>query len=377
VNVKKVVGLTHRDLIVEAVNAVLKTSGMFTPEVINGKKVSREFAVPINFALGMERITESDKERGLKYIEEGKLGKAYPLLYNYIRFFPIASIAVKEFLNMKLAIGDTLDLEAFKENLGLNDKCQTSGNIVGSIDLHGIGGGISHSKLSNTEEKIYYNEEYEVVGEILGKYYRNTTWNPNISYWEGEFKDYTLDGKLIHSGSYANGAKEGTFKIYDEETTQLIAEGKYKKGKMGRVWRYYYKSGKSKEDIIFMGDDFKVLNYYSESGDTIIKLGTGKWEHTIKSWNGKGDLFISGVFVNGKKEGVWILKDHKDKILAKEHFSAGMFIKGKFYKKRKETESSESLITNWIFANPELKRFEKLIPYNHKVKKYYPFIKFP
>ena len=144
---------------------------------------------------------------------------------------------------------------------------------------------------------------------------------------------------------------------------------------MTGLWRFYHNTGKIKDEVVIQGNNYRVINSYSKKGDTLVNIGNGDWSYEIKSWDGQNDMYVTGSFINGMKDGEWILKDDKN-ILVEEFYENGKFIKGKYYKKKKTEKTFEPLITPWIFSNPYLIRIEQFLLSKEKVKEYYPFIKF-
>ena len=366
----------HQDLITEAMNVVLSTEGKWLPGSINGKKVKLNISIPITFKLG-QGDNKSYKKKAYNFFEKGNYKEAKINLHRYL-LLNYDTIASNDYIKIKYLLNDTADIEYYKYIIGKSDKkpdyLKKYLNNKSINNQQPVYFSTKPQSKPNLTKTLYYNKIYELTDKEHASFYRITTWNPNILFFDSSFTDFNKNNDTIHSGSYSKGYKEGSFKLF-YDTNLLYAEGKYKKNKMSGLWKYYYKNGQTKDEVVIIGNEFKIINHYSEQGDTLVKIGTGKWTYKIESYDGKNDMYVSGNLVNGNRDGLWTIRND-EKNIVEEQYEKGKFITGKYYEKRKAKKITEPLITSWIFINTSLERMGSLIAPNLKIKEYYPFIKF-
>lgn len=126
-----------------------------------------------------------------------------------------------------------------------------------------------------------------------------------------------------------------TCRIYwEDDSTQVMAEGRIKEGKPDGMWRYYYESGNTRGTLMFEDGDpvGKAILYYDEEdggtkaqaeyedgeieGDYLEYYSNGKPKTRISYSEGKpdgdavfyydsGNIKIEGSYSEGQKEGKW------------------------------------------------------------------------
>ena len=368
----------EQDLITEAIKVVLSTKGQWTSGSIKKKKIKVSFSIPITFMLNSRDNNNLYKKKAYQFFDNGNYIKAKEFLHNYLRW-NYDTTAVKDYIKIKYLLNDTADVEYYKYIIGKSNKKPDYIKKYSNqfAPFNGFPKNLNHKsqKKPNEVKTLYYNKKYELSSNKDASIYRISTWNPNIFFFDSTFFDYNKKNYLIQTGSYSKGYKEGVFKIFYNDTNVLYAEGEYKKNKMTGFWKYYNKKGQLKDEILIFDNEFKIISHFSEIGDTLINVDTGIWTYTIKSWDGKNDMYVSGNLINGMKDGLWTIKNEK-KIIVEENYKNGIFINGKFYKKKKGIKTSESLISPWIFINPGIERMEKLLISDDAIKKEYSFILF-
>jgi len=379
IEILDVYSFVSQDLSIEAFNSITASKEKWKVATIKGKKVDFTFSIPVTFRLDKGDNFPYNKKKAYQNFEKGNYREAKKYLHNYLRW-NFDTTAVKDYVKIKYLLNDTVDIEYYKYMAGISDK---KPDFLKTYSKHtNINNNFLIAFSSETQNKpneiktLYYNNKYELTDNKDFFLYRVSAWNPNILFFDSTFTDYNKNNNIIHTGSYSQGFKEGLFKVFYNDTNVLYAEGKYKKNKMNGLWKYYYKSGKIKDEVVIMGNEFKIINHYSENGDTLVKIGNGKWIFQIRSWDGKNDMLVSGNLLNGMKDGLWIVRNDK-KVVVEENYEKGKFISGKYYEKKKATKTSEPLITSWIFINTALERMGSLLLSDSQIKKSYPYIRFP
>lgn len=93
----------------------------------------------------------------------------------------------------------------------------------------------------------------------------------NIDILDGEYKTYHQNGVLKVCSTYVEGKLHGIFKQYYKDGT-LYVECKYNHGVRDGLYCDYYPNGNLSKSVMFDNDKFDIVNTFSRSGDTCIKL---------------------------------------------------------------------------------------------------------
>lgn len=103
---------------------------------------------------------------------------------------------------------------------------------------------------------------------------------------QGPWKEYYTEGTLRGEGEYFDGARIGKWKFYhlNEKLEQV---GKYRKGgKAHGDWIWYYENGSVRREETYLN---------------------GKEDGAIVEFNEEGNIIKQGEYVDGFKEGEWII----------------------------------------------------------------------
>ena len=200
--------------------------------------------------------------------------------------------------------------------------------------------------LENGRGKEYYDNE---VVRFEGEFYNGKKWNGNgynykgekifeIKYGNGKVKEYNYRGKLLYSGTYKNGERNGNgIEYYDNGFTKFKGEysnGDRYNGKILDIKGFciiklecgrgieYYKNGK----ILFEGEYFfgRRWNgvFHEPFANKKYNLDQGKG--IIVEYNDSCDLIFSGHLLNGRKNGNGIEYINKDEKKYEGDFSNDM-----------------------------------------------------
>lgn len=134
--------------------------------------------------------------------------------------------------------------------------------------------------------KLYYiSGKLEAAGKYIGEQ-KDSVWN-----------FYDAAGVLISTDYFTNGKKNGSSKVFLPDG-KLAEEKKYKDGKLNGPFKQYYTDGKKvKAEGAYLNDNYDgKCSWYYPSGFSAAQ----------------------GVYVNGVKKGVWIYKDKDGKVQSKE-----------------------------------------------------------
>lgn len=222
----------------------------------------------------------------------------------------------------------------------------------------------------NAMKRFFYDQNYYLVDKNCEFKYieRVSAFDIKTNKFEGVFKDFDPNGRIVLSGQYVSGKKHGEFKAYHPngrlkwETTFIddIATG---------PWKYYYPDGKPMLFLTLQHSNFHINQYWDRKGQQLVKDGEGTYdidlpvigftEHGYTRYNRRGKI------KNGLPEGLWYISfvengKRKDKI----HLMTEQYENGQWKGQRIEEEYEDLLITkeDFVFApNDYFQRAENLL----------------
>ncbi|HZH54208.1 MAG TPA: hypothetical protein VFD72_01025 [Sphingobacteriaceae bacterium] len=128
--------------------------------------------------------------------------------------------------------------------------------------------------------------------------------------FEGDFVDYDLAGKVLLTGAYRAGLKEGEFKAY-HGNGQLKWETVYEQDEPNGLSHYYYPDGRPMITVFHGEKGIEIRDYWDQEGKQRVSNGRGRYEMRIEidGYNEYGAEFITrrGRIRNGKPYGLWMV----------------------------------------------------------------------
>ncbi len=163
------------------------------------------------------------------------------------------------------------------------------------------------------QEKItdttYYNSEWKICEAPMAAYYRvgDLMLADSLLIFHGPFKDYTYDHRLLGSGVYVNGRKDGFFIFYYQNGVVHFS-GRYSQDSLLGMWRWNYPGGQERATIYFPGieQEFKFVTYRDEAGRTSLENGSGSFKWETSADNNFLSQQVRGSFEKGKRDSKWI-----------------------------------------------------------------------
>lgn len=183
--------------------------------------------------------------------------------------------------------------------------------------------------------RFYYDENYYLVDKNceFKSIERVAQYDTVMFGFNGEFKDFDRNGKLILEGSYQNGNRNGPFKAY-HPNGQLKWEAVYQDGREISDWKYYYPDGKPFLTLSFGEEDYKIMSYWDRLGEQKVIEGNGNYDITFPatgfSDHGYSAYRRHGKLVNGVPDGVWYInfitnpKKNTQEYIYREVFEGGV-----------------------------------------------------
>jgi len=175
----------------------------------------------------------------------------------------------------------------------------------------------------NDEVKLFLNEYGIITIKPKAYLYRIARFDKLSFSYEGNIKDYYMNGQLAYQCFFKNAKKEGEVNSYYENGF-LKYTGNFKSGQKDSVWTYYYDNGIVDKIIEYNCGIGQLKNRNKRNGKPqIIK------KDKINSFkiivNREGERYpIRGVLKEGLMDGEWIMSGDGFKI--NENFEMGKFL---------------------------------------------------
>jgi len=188
--------------------------------------------------------------------------------------------------------------------------------------------------------RFYYDKNYFLVDKNceFHSIERIAEFNAKTSFFIGEFKDYSLDGKLLLEGNYRQGIKEGVFKAY-HPNGQLKWQMTYQQGVPVGELNFFYPDGNLLMTVLHQGETVKLMTLMDDRGRRLVMDGNGKYNFKVPyaGYNPYGFPFVRlrGNIRDGFAVGKWqvLFEDDKGTVEAGEEYYApnGAFREGYDY----------------------------------------------
>ncbi len=181
------------------------------------------------------------------------------------------------------------------------------------IVLHGAVSLFAQPNKSSAEPvklTFYYNQNWELTSPEKSLFKREAYFDLRDMVFDGIYKDYKNEDKLIAEGYYAHGVKSG-------------------------IETEYFDDKSIKSTVEFSGDDFIIWQLMNDKKEYEIIKGNGKFTtsfyYFFDYYLKRGTL--TGEFQNGKKSGNWIYYDARNVKTDVELYQRGKLLKRTYYTK--------------------------------------------
>lgn len=197
-----------------------------------------------------------------------------------------------------------------------------------------------YEKVENNTFRFYFDKNYFLSDKFceFKSIERIVSLNPKTQKFDGAFKDFNNNGRLILEGVYTNGIKEGVFKAYHSNGTlkweaNFIAD--MPKGEVS----HRYPSNQIAMTLVYTDSIILIKDFWLPDGTQKIKDGTGSYSFSIpfEGYNQYGfDFYVAkGKIRNGKQEGNWQIlgynKGSSETLIALEKYQDGQLLVGNDY----------------------------------------------
>ena len=142
--------------------------------------------------------------------------------------------------------------------------------------------------------------------------------------FEGEFKDFDYNGRVLLTGNYTAGAKDGLFQAFHPNGA-LKWEINFKNNSAIGDANYFYPDGKPMLRLSFTENSLQILDFWDQRTRHRVVDGNGQYEFKMPFdlYNEYGYPFFErkGKIKNGLPEGYWttnLVDDRNKKVLFTE-----------------------------------------------------------
>jgi antitoxin component YwqK of YwqJK toxin-antitoxin module len=184
-------------------------------------------------------------------------------------------------------------------------------------------------KIGTDSAYLYLTDKFQLTEPPCAKVVRKTEVNKN-GFQNGRYKDLTIEGALLGSGSYSNGLRNGVFNAYHSNGT-LKSTGRFVDDKPNGVWKHFDETGALVREVIYDEKSLEI-KLIATNGKTLIRDGNGKFKGKIYTLVFDQTIYASGRVMNGVMEGKWriweITSNGEQKTLSIEYFDQGKFVLG-------------------------------------------------
>lgn len=358
----KVINPVDPEIDEEAIRVVMLSNGLWQGGSINGKPSDIELTFPVTFQFKPDcsrGITHYIK-KGLKLFEKSDYINAIICFSEVIKMDPYNKEIINKRIQAKKMIKDTLGA---KEDMKLLDKNYFQSVLYTMVDNE-------QDTLLNA--KIFYDSLWNICSQNKAKFFRQTKWNTRTNFFEGEFKDYLLNGSLICSGKYINKNKDGEYNYFYKNGNPLL-KGYFTNNLPTKTWEFYFENGKISHKIEIEDDNIIIKQVYDSLGNNMNLMGTFKSTIRIPNYNNKYNL-LNIIYKDNKKNDKWTLFVDGELVL-KETYKNGLFKSGEYYSESTKAETQESYIKPWIIIPSNILRTEQLVFENEIYTEEYSFIR--
>lgn len=196
---------------------------------------------------------------------------------------------------------------------------------------------IYYEKIENNTFRFYFDKNYYLAEKFceFKSIERVATLNPKTQKFDGAFKDFNNNGRLILEGTYINGIKEGPFKAYHPNGI-LKWKATFKNDMPMDEVIHHYPSDKLAMKLLYTDSLILIQDFWLPNGTQKIKNGEGNYSFSIpfEGYNQYGFEFYvaKGKIKNGKQEGDWQIFGHnkggKETFIAIEKYLNGNLLIG-------------------------------------------------
>ncbi|AIM39304.1 hypothetical protein KO02_23365 [Sphingobacterium sp. ML3W] len=197
-----------------------------------------------------------------------------------------------------------------------------------------------YEKIDNNTFRFFFDKNYYLSDKSceFKSIERVATLNPKTQKFDGPFKDFNNNGRMILEGVYKNGVKEGLFQAYHANGDLKWSANFMNDIPKGEV-THRYPNDQVALTLLYTDSIILIQDYWLPNGTQKIKDGEGTYSFPIpfEGFNEYGFEFYvaKGKIKNGRQEEKWQIfgynKGQKEILLALENYQNGKLLVGNDY----------------------------------------------
>ncbi len=176
--------------------------------------------------------------------------------------------------------------------------------------------------------RFHYNKYWELTKKGTTVYFRVCVMDTTNLRFAGEVRDFTRDGKLLMTGRYQNGKKNGEF-VFRYPNGKVSMQGLFLDDQRVDTWKYFHPNGVLMQEVKFVGEQiFMIESYYDSAGQQLVKEGTGPWREEYYVYKYSKKIITTGELKEYQRHGDWTSSSEDGKVLLEEKYRNGKFLRG-------------------------------------------------
>ena len=161
------------------------------------------------------------------------------------------------------------------------------------------------SGASQVVGRFFYNKSWELTTNDSSVFFRTCIIDTTNNWFVGQVRDFTKEGKLVMTGLYKAGGKEGEF-VFMYPDGKIESQGSFLKNQRTGIWNYFYQNGSPKQTVKFEKDGSPIILTFNDStGKELMKDGTGLWTEEFQVYRFPKKLITRGFFKSYQRDGEW------------------------------------------------------------------------
>ncbi|HEX5170886.1 MAG TPA: rhomboid family intramembrane serine protease [Cyclobacteriaceae bacterium] len=169
---------------------------------------------------------------------------------------------------------------------------------------------------------VYYDSSWREIQGDAGAHFYRIGMRDTLERWQGDVRDYYINGKIQMKGRYLNNMHNGVFRYYTRDG-KYESLGRYDKERAVGKWENFYKNGQLQSEVYY-GDQFFTKSVWDSLGNQQVKNGNGKQI----TWHKNGTIAEEGEFRDGQKQGNWLGYYSSGAPHYQEYYRNGLLVRG-------------------------------------------------
>lgn len=192
------------------------------------------------------------------------------------------------------------------------------------IDPHFLeAGNQSPAEKSGAEfVKVYYDSTWREIPTQFDAHFYRLGWRDSLDRWQGNVRDYYIDGSIQMKGMYLDNMHDGIFRYYSRDG-KYESLGRYARERPVGRWENYHANGLLESEVYYGNGSF-TRTIYDSLGNQQVMDGNGR----VTTWHANGAVKEEGEYIDGRKQGTWLGYYPSGKGHYQEVYRDGLLVRG-------------------------------------------------